>query len=182
MKRCFCAGSHLAPLGSAKFVSLKNKISLSGSLGSWRDTIWSSSGMWPEQGPDWTLCAPVIGQNHMPGPAGKSWLLSGRLASQNGKLMPAWTPVYGFSCQNSNSSSRRVAEPLPFPRRAYAPSHLLVSLWPFPSCVWLHVSMCSSRTFPPAPPSLIYSSALGSVLFCPHFRQSSLGHGEQVAF
>lgn len=32
--------------------------------------------MRPEQGVDWTLGAPVIGQNHMPGPAGKSWLLS----------------------------------------------------------------------------------------------------------
>lgn len=79
MKRRSCAGSHLAQLGSAKFVSLnekKKKINLSGSLGSWRDTIWTSSGMRPEQGVDWTSRAPVTGQNHMPGPAGKSWLLS----------------------------------------------------------------------------------------------------------
>lgn len=152
-----CAGSHLPLLGSAKFVSLKKKKrNLSGSLGSWRDTIWTSSGMRPEQGVDWTLRAPVISQNHMPGPAGKSWPLSGRLASQNGKLMPALTPVYSFCVRLPEFKFQHP------PRfgAALRSSHLLVSLT---SCLFCLASRFNVPVLhvPPAAP-LIHSSALSA--------------------
>lgn len=112
--------------------------------------------MWPEQGVDWSSCAPVIGQNRMPEPAGKSWLLGGRLASQNGKLMAALTPV----CR----ATARIQTPAPaalrcrsLSRRALIPPPRPFDL--FATCVWLRVSMCSSCTFPLAP-SLIHSAAL----------------------
>lgn len=159
MKRRSCAGSHLALLGSAKFVSLKKKkknkpFRLPRELeGHHLDQQWNAA--WTGRRLD------LARTSYWPEPyAGACWKI---LAAQpdvwhlrTGSLCRRWhlCTVSAHDCQNSNFSARRVS----VPPRAHPTSFVSLTSRLFCLASRFNVPVLHA---PPAPP-LIHSSALSA--------------------